>query len=93
MKISRRIAALAGREVKRLVAHAGMRAALPESIRNSRVSFRPLSPHGRLILMVLGGLAEFRGPQARESPWRPVWSPAQADAAPAPRSYRGPRYR
>ena len=41
------------------------------------------TPHGRLMLTVLGGLAEFErelirartgeGPQARTSPWRQVW--------------------
>ena len=43
MKVSRRIAVVAAREVKWLVAVAAMRAALPERIRNQRPSFRPLS--------------------------------------------------
>ena len=43
MKVSRRIAVLAAREVKRLVALIAMRAAPPESIRKQRPTFRPLS--------------------------------------------------
>jgi hypothetical protein len=59
------------------------------------------TPHGRLILTVVGGLAEFerhpivgpyrRGPQARQGPWCAVRPPVQTDAAPAPRSHRAPR--
>ena len=43
MKVNRRIAVIAAREVKRLAAHAAMRAALPEGIRKQRPSFRPLT--------------------------------------------------
>ena len=43
MRVSRRIAVLAPREVKRLAAIAAERAAQAESVRISRPSFRPLS--------------------------------------------------
>ena len=43
MKVSRRIAATAAREIKRLAAIAAERATLPESVRKQRPSFRPLS--------------------------------------------------
>ena len=43
MKVSRRIAAIAAREVKRLAAIAAERAAALEGIRRQRPSFRPLS--------------------------------------------------
>jgi hypothetical protein len=43
MKVSRRIAVIAAREVRRFVAMAAERATLPESVRKQRPSFRPLS--------------------------------------------------
>ena len=43
MKVSRRIAVLAAREVERFAAHVAERAAPAESIRKQRVSFRPLT--------------------------------------------------
>jgi hypothetical protein len=59
------------------------------------------TPHGRLIPTVLGGLAEFErhliiartGEGRKRAKGRGVRSSAQADAAPAPRSDRAPRWR
>jgi DNA invertase Pin-like site-specific DNA recombinase len=54
------------------------------------------TPHGRLMLTVLGGLAEFereliraphrRRPQARQGPWRPFRATSCANPASTPRS-------
>ena len=43
MKVSRRVAVIASREVKQLAARAVMRAALPKGVRKRRLSFRPLT--------------------------------------------------
>jgi DNA invertase Pin-like site-specific DNA recombinase len=53
------------------------------------------TPHGRLILTVLGGLAEFERHLIvhRTSERRAVRPSAEANAAPAPRSDRAPRWR
>ena len=60
------------------------------------------SPHGRLMLTVLGGLAEFereliRAGRAREKAgagaWRKVRPTAEADPVPAPGSAEPPRCR
>ena len=56
------------------------------------------TPHGRLMLTVLGGLAEFereliraqdwRGPQACTGPWRQVWTATKAKRSPTQGSDR-----
>jgi hypothetical protein len=45
MRVSRRIAVITARELKRFIVHAAMRAVLPKSIR-AAPSFRPL-PRGQ----------------------------------------------
>jgi DNA invertase Pin-like site-specific DNA recombinase len=59
------------------------------------------SPHGRLMLTILGGLAEFERELIRartgegrrrefQRPWCEVWPPPQAHAAPAPGGHSAP---
>ena len=73
------------------------------SIAEARAGFRSLhdkwadttTPHGRLMLTVLGGLAEFertnpcsnrRGQETRASPWRAFWPACCVDIASTPGS-------
>jgi DNA invertase Pin-like site-specific DNA recombinase len=59
-----------------------------DAIGKAGASFRSLSdqwadtttPHGRLMLTVLGGLAEFERSHQGTSQWREVWEKANADA-------------